>query len=515
MKRFVSILCCLAMILVSIPFSVSATEESIDFSAEILHSEGGLSDNDSIYVLNSKEDCADFIDKECTNGSSVSTNVSDYFEALPEGFFNNKALVAIGLHVPNPGYAVEVRDLTKENGVMTIKLDYWEIDPELAQPTILDYFAVLIEVNKDVLDGVTSFELVRTNLRYITSNVNFINVDNYSEEEPLENAVPVVGDGDLYVLDTAEKAANFAEFDFYESYNQLDISDYIAGLSDDFFESKAILASVVTRGQPDHIFESANVSKVGGTLTIELYHTVIIADAFPAVMVYHIALIEIDKDLLDDVDTYNVEKRDHTDYENIEFDGHIFDGAVKAESSADPIVIEDANQLADFVNDCDSTDFKEYVDGLAEKFFETKVLVVAAYTDNSFTNINYEFGNIVDEINGVGTYWNMYINADQSNRKMGKDCKLFVYEIDKDYKDVTFHLCMKQNNIPKPFCDPDITVNLSAMSYLYLKRNYFNNYYFDEEQLKNADVNKNGVIDPMDYLIVKRIYFGQYAFNKA
>lgn len=68
-------------------------------------------------------------------------------------------------------------------------------------------------------------------------------------------------------------------------------------------------------------------------------------------------------------------------------------------------------------------------------------------------------------------------------------------------------------NVPKlTFTYGDVNRNgkLDSMDYVYIKRNYFGTFVFDEQQIIIADINNSDEVDSMDYVLAKRIYFGTY-----
>ncbi len=72
---------------------------------------------------------------------------------------------------------------------------------------------------------------------------------------------------------------------------------------------------------------------------------------------------------------------------------------------------------------------------------------------------------------------------------------------------------MAEGVVPKiPYAYGDVNRNnsIDSLDYVFIKRNYFGTYTFDEQQLVIADINNSGVVDSMDYVLAKRIYFGTY-----
>jgi|GEM_PF-1147679 len=524
MKRFVSILCCLVMILVSIPISVSAEEKSIDYSVQFInatHVSSAVTDGNSkwneVCILDSTDKCVEFLDNACTDSmSNISTNISEYLATIPNSFFDNNVVLAFVLTLPNPGYELELREINVKKRVMTISIDRWISDPDLAYPDCIDYCAAFIALERSDLDGIDSYNVVTVDTREnLATNVN-ITSSTYFPEEYLENAVAADGKGDLFVIDTEAKADDFAALNIQEEYSRLDVGDYLNSLPDGFFDEKAVLVSVIECGAPNKGFSRAVVTKAYGELTTEIYYTVE-SEIYECILVYYITLIEIDKALLNSTTAYNVIVRDVTEYESIPYTARDMNGFISYEDmkkydAFDYATINDIDELEGFLEVCDSTDFQEYVDTLADNFFDNKVLVVVPYNEFMY-GLDYIFGDIEDVCEGEGTYWRMNITTYIPENGSQKNNKLLVYEIDKKYGNVVFHPYITHDKSPDLFEYEDITIGLSSMSYLFLKRNYFGNYPLNEKQLNNADVNKNGVIDPMDYLIVKRCYFGQYTFS--
>ncbi|MBE6692523.1 MAG: hypothetical protein E7586_04255, partial [Ruminococcaceae bacterium] len=181
MKRFVSILCCLVMILVSIPISVSAEEKSIDYSVQFInatHVSSAVTDGNSkwneVCILDSTDKCVEFLDNACTDSmSNISTNISEYLATIPNSFFDNNVVLAFVLTLPNPGYELELREINVKKRVMTISIDRWISDPDLAYPDCIDYCAAFIALERSDLDGIDSYNVVTVDTREnLATNVN-------------------------------------------------------------------------------------------------------------------------------------------------------------------------------------------------------------------------------------------------------------------------------------------------------------------------------------------------------
>ncbi|MBE6692525.1 MAG: hypothetical protein E7586_04265 [Ruminococcaceae bacterium] len=503
MKRFVSILCCLVMILVSIPISVSAEEKSIDYTEETVYINSYVSDLNGSYVLNTAEEQAEFVGLL----GNYNPYVDEYFNALSQDFYATKSLIVVTSFTPCYfGYEFKVRNLIKQGSVITVKLDWWEIDLDQGKPEAIGCYATMIEVDKDVLDGVSSIDVIETDLRQdLAENPKFFKADDF----PIEAFESKFDKGLLYIIDSAEKAEEFIALDISAGYNQPEVGDYFAEFPEDFFEEKVILTSVFYSGCPDRTYFNVRITKVDGVMTIVYGYNGPEEDrAYPTVPEYYINTVEMDKDLLNDVTKYSLIDRDHNQSLAIGFTGHVFDAPVT--DFAEPVVVNSADELAVLVAKYDSAEFTAFAEGLADNYFDHKILVVA-YEKEQYKNVCYTF----DKIYNMGNYsdFTLYVDANMSGTTRGENGKLFVYEMSNDYENSSFYLCVNHLNWDLPFYNEDITIGLTSMSYLFLKRHYFNNYDFDEVQKRNADVNKNGEIDPMDYLIVKRCYFGQYAFS--
>ncbi len=500
MKRFVSILCCFAMVLVSIPFSVSATEESIDFTAETVYSTHYSSEFDEPYVLNNAQEQAEFIN---TLGDNY-THINEYLEGLSADFYTTKALIVVPNHMPSTnGYKYEARSVNKNGDTLTIKIDRWEINLDQAKDDAMGLCATMIAVDKSDIEDVTSVDVIRTDLRgNLAENPKFFKVSSF----PVEAFKGNFDDGLLYIIDNATKADEFVALGFSAGYNQPEVGDYFDSLAEAFFDENVILTTVFYSGHPDHAFSNATVTKVDGVMTM-VYDYTKNDDAVEDLVEYYINTVEIDKDLLNDVTDYSIFKKDLNASRAVDFTGHIFDVAA-VDGYPAPVVITNENELADLLANYDSPDFAEYAEGLADDFFSKKILVVA-YSTSRYITANYA----IDDIMCLDGYSDLLLlgSINVSNAQRGNDTKLFVYELDDNFKNSNFYFDLKQNNMPGLFSSEDITIGLSSLSYVMLKRNYFATFDLDALQSNNADVNKNGKIDPMDYMLIKRCYFGTYA----
>ncbi len=505
MKRFISILCCLVMILVSIPISASATEKSIDFSSKTVYVSDPYfhPDYSGPHLLTSADDQAEISELILYN-----PEVSNYFNALPDDFYATKSLIVIESSTPClGGYEFSVRSVKENGGILTVELDWWEINLDQGKPDAIGCYATMIQVDNNAVSNVTELKVIKTDLRQnLAENPKFFKADYF----PIEAFESKLDKGLLYIIDSAEKAEEFLAMHISAGYNQPKVGDYFAELPEDFFEEKVVLVSVFYSGCPDRTYFDVRITKVNGVMTIVYgYNGPEEGMAYPTVPEYYVNTVEMDKDLLNDVTKYSLIDRDHNQSLAIGFTGHVFDTDV-LDTLVEPVVVNSADELAVLVAKYDSAEFTAFAEDLADNFFDNKILVVA-YAKAQHENVYYTF----DSIYNMCNYSDLMLNVDanMSNSTRGENGKLFVFEMSDDYENSSFYLSVSNVNWPLPFYNEDITIGLTSMSYLFLKRNYFGNYDFDEIQIRNADINKNGIIDPMDYLIVKRIYFGQYTLD--
>lgn len=517
MKRLVAILCCLVIVALSIPFSASAAGGDMEFKGQIFGLTAILEgfETGKVHVLDRAEKTKDFIDDLYSNEYMENdTKLRDYCNSLPKNFYEEKALVFVTVYTPELGYAMtSLRVIKGQNEINIDAIIYGGGPCEPAN------YMIVVEIGKDDLaeaDSVTAKVDVRQFDGYdpdgIEYETSFFELDWFP-------GLDADGEGpQVFVIDSKDKLTEFLALEFSEGGNELHLRDYLNGIEADFFKDNALLIRGFLTGYPNHNFVNANLSKVGGVMTIDCEFTLDLGFA-EDICGYYAVAIEIDKGYLWDVEFIDVTTTNVTDYAELDFTGRIFTGKIQEEDLMpyvphgnfdypDPIIVTDKNGLDNLTSICDCESLKRYADGLGENFFESRMLI-AVYREFDYDNVYYKLVNIIDDVDGSGDFWSINITASQYNRVKGETQKLFVFEVDNEYANKEFYV-----NISKINIKGDVNGNgldlVEPMDYVLLKRFYFGTYRLDEHQQKMGDINGNGEIDSMDYILLKRAYFGTY-----
>lgn len=505
------------MIAVSIPFSVTAAESDIEFKAQLFGFPSCCEtlETGKTYVFDSHEETQEFINKLYSDEHTESeTKLRDYCNALPKSFYNEKSLIVITVYTPELGYDMTALTVVKDQNEIKIDATLYG-----GGPCVPEFFTIVIEVNKSDLAGTDS---VKANVDVkshdgidpdgIEYEARFFELGHF----PIEPA----SDGfyempDVFVLNTPETLDEFLKIEFSDAYNAPYFSDYLNGIMDDFFDSKSVLIGIFETGLPNHNFTKASVGKKNGVMSIECEHTVELG-MFPTVCGYYAVVIELDSAYLWDVEEIEATKKDVTEYPKLDYSARIIDGYISEENlkqyASDgypmPIIVDSNDKLSNLLSACESEGLTKWTDGLSEDYFDSKAFV-AIYQEFDYTNVTYRIDGIIDNIEGDGLNWIISIRGDQYDRVKGKDSKLFIFEIDKEYAGSNFFYSFRKTNIKG-----DVLCNgtefVETMDYIALKRFYFGTYKLTKQQQRLGDINENGEIDSMDYVLLKRAYFGTY-----
>ncbi len=322
-----------------------------------------------------------------------------------------------------------------------------------------------------------------------------------------------------YVIDSAEDANDFlARHDI--QYHNNGLVEHIKSLDSNFFHTKAFIVINADAPTLSHKYDITAVDVLEDEIVVYYEYTcdMIAADAIQQT---HI-VAEVNKAEIAGRSKLRTVVTDGTVFDEIDCEAYIFKGTVDEEllisypdetAPADivygrhtkPFVIADKDELNTFKARIQSAEFESFAQGLADGFFDSKMIVaVASATPKA--EPEYEFLRVQNT--GFGLRLEFNIDASKGEKRTANH--LVVAVIDNTYAEHSFSSWSYLVNVKG---DIDQNGEIGARDYLLLKRGFFCTYNLTAEQQAAGDINKNGIIDARDYLLLKRAFFGTYVIE--
>lgn len=164
-KRIISVICCLAVSLLSIPFSVSSETKSVDFEMHTFY-EAFVNDVPQAltstyygigfvpFVIDNTE-ARDFVAQFCyrdVGNLDNSDGFIDYLESLDDDFFAQKTVLMIAAHGATDGNVYEIKSVKNENNTLFIDMEY----SALGVCDVVESTIILFEMDKAQISNCNS-----------------------------------------------------------------------------------------------------------------------------------------------------------------------------------------------------------------------------------------------------------------------------------------------------------------------------------------------------------------------
>ncbi len=245
MKKLIALLTTFVVIFIALPLSASATEQITDFKVDFFEfsdfypivDDSRACFSGDVLVFNSADELFKALGQADIQPYNSPT-IGDYISALPEGFFNENSLVAVCMYTPNPDHNFTAATLTREGDYLVITCDYWKTLGILED--VLGAYTAIIQIDSEALSGIKQFVVKRNEiteyLKIENDSTAFYAFDAFISEQNLEQYQKY----SPYFVPVTLKSRSELEA-ISAICNSSELNGYIEGLTEEFFNEKALI----------------------------------------------------------------------------------------------------------------------------------------------------------------------------------------------------------------------------------------------------------------------------------